>query len=432
MLSREENELLCQTGPGTLCGELMRRYWQPAALSEELPQGGAPLPVRLLGHDLVLFRDDHGRPGLLELHCSHRGADLSYGRAEDGGLRCIYHGWLYDIDGRCLDQPGEPNGGAQRDSIRHPAYPCAERAGIIFAYLSPGKPPLLPRYDFLTLEEDRVFATKLFTESNYLQGNEGNIDLIHNNFIHFVKRDLQSMTAEQAREALERYGAPEALSGRGPSPGLETTDAQLLEYGVRIFKIRKMEDGGHYIRVATFLLPNLTVIPGGAINWHVPIDDTHHWKYVIRFDRDAAIDKEKARHEHLKVADADYRPIANKTNRYLQDRDSMKTAIYSGISPKYFQSQDLCAVEGAGPMQDRTKEHLVANDAPIVVSRKLLLKAMKDLAEGREPPNVVRDESLNRFPEIAAFYGPVPKGMGWKEHCEELAAQNKAWQTRQR
>src|SRR5207244_7600134 len=156
------------TDRGTPGGELMRRYWQPAALSEELPVDGAPVPVRLLGEDLVLFRDDGGMPGLLGLHCSHRGADLSYGRLEDGGLRCIYHGWLYDVHGRCLEQPGEPQavlaaGGASspddplgqarpggfKEKIRHVAYPCLERVGAIFAYMGPGQPPELPNYDFL-------------------------------------------------------------------------------------------------------------------------------------------------------------------------------------------------------------------------------------------------------------------------------------------
>jgi len=176
-MTEEENELLTRVGSGTPCGELMRRYWLPAALSEELPQGGAPLPVRLLGEDLVLFRDDRGRPGLLGLHCSHRGADLSYGRVEDGGLRCIYHGWLYDIVGRCLDQPGEPGGGEHRDSIRHPAYPCEERAGVVFTYMGPGNPHLFPNYEFLVAPDDRVFAIKLFSECNYWQGNEGDTDL---------------------------------------------------------------------------------------------------------------------------------------------------------------------------------------------------------------------------------------------------------------
>src|SRR5487761_1577021 len=153
MLTEERNELVTRTGPGTPCGELMRRYWQPAALSEELPPGGAPLPVRLLGEDLVLFRDEQGRPGLLGLHCSHRAADLSYGRLEDGGLRCLYHGWLYDIHGNCLEQPGEPAGSDFKSKIHHPAYPCHEIGGIIYAYLGPGAPPPIPPYEFIAAPE---------------------------------------------------------------------------------------------------------------------------------------------------------------------------------------------------------------------------------------------------------------------------------------
>src|SRR3989449_4616026 len=179
MLTRGENDLVTQTDRGTPCGELMRRYWQPVGLTEELPQGGAPLPVRLLGEDLVLYRDDQGRPGLLGLHCSHRGADLSYGRLEDGGLRCIYHGWLYDLNGRCLEQPGEPAGSTFYEKIRHPAYPCIEQAGVIFAYLGPDQAPLLPAYEFLTVPTENRFVGKLFSDCNYLQGNEGNQDPVH-------------------------------------------------------------------------------------------------------------------------------------------------------------------------------------------------------------------------------------------------------------
>jgi len=129
MMTKEDNDLLTQTDTGKPMGELMRRYWQPAVLSEELPLKSAPLPVRIMGEDLVMFRDDQGRPGLLDIHCCHRGADLSYGRVGDGGLRCIYHGWLFDVHGHCLDQPWEPGGGLNRDAIRQPAYPCWEQGG---------------------------------------------------------------------------------------------------------------------------------------------------------------------------------------------------------------------------------------------------------------------------------------------------------------
>src|SRR5215469_2756154 len=184
MISAEENRLLTQTDPNTPCGELLRRYWQPVALTEELREGAAPLNVKILGEELVLFRDDQGRFGLIGLHCSHRGTDLSYGRIEDGGLRCLYHGWLYDVCGRVLEQPGEPGGGAQRQEIRHPAYPCQEMGGIILTYMGPGEPPLLPNYEFLIASAEYRTATKVFEACNYLQGNEGNIDPVHLSFLH--------------------------------------------------------------------------------------------------------------------------------------------------------------------------------------------------------------------------------------------------------
>src|SRR5215210_6017957 len=170
MLTQEQNDLITRTGPGMPGGAVLRRYWQPAALAEELPPGGPPLPVRLFGEDLVLFRDEQGRPGLLGLHCPHRGADLSYGRLEDGGLRCLYHGWLFDVGGQCLEQPGEPAGSTFCQRVRHTAYPCVEAAGIIFAYLGPGEPPLLPAYEALTVPDDHRFVIKYFHDCNYLQG----------------------------------------------------------------------------------------------------------------------------------------------------------------------------------------------------------------------------------------------------------------------
>ena len=176
MLTQEENRLIALTGPGTPGGALMRRYWHPIALSEELPPCGAPMPIEILGEQLVLFRDERGRPGLLGLYCSHRCADLSYGRIEDGGLRCLYHGWLYDIDGRCLDQPAEPPGSRYKDEIRHLAYPIIERAGLLFAYMGKDEPPLLPGYEFLNAAPAHLYLQKTYMECNYLQALEGDLD----------------------------------------------------------------------------------------------------------------------------------------------------------------------------------------------------------------------------------------------------------------
>ncbi len=428
MLTKEENDLLTQTGPGTPCGELQRRYWQPTALSEELPVGGAPLPIRLLGEDLVLFRDDEGKPGLLGIHCSHRGADLSYGRVEDGGLRCIYHGWLYDRNGRCLEQPGEPAGSTFHERIRQTAFPCVEKNGLILSYMGPGEPPLLPNYLPFTVPEEQVAITKLYSECNYLQGNEGNIDLLHTSFLHYIRRDLSNLTEEQRQAVVERYQAPETLSGRGPSPGLESCEGQLIPYGLRIAKLRKA-DGETYVRLATFLLPSMTVIPGGSINWHVPIDDTHHWKYTLRADPNAPVGPRADRVDW--APPPTYHPQPNRSNRYLQDRDLMKSWSFSGIPQMYFAAQDLFATESAGDIQDRTQEHLAVTDGPIAASRTLLRHAIKEVQDGRDPPHVVRDPDLNDFPEVMGTFGMVPHGKTWKEYCEELAAERKGWRMQQ-
>lgn len=401
-MSTHEVDVLTQTDSGTPCGELMRRYWQPAALTEELPPGGAPVSVRLLGEDLVAFRDDQGRPGLLGLHCSHRGADLSYGRVEDGGLRCIYHGWLYDIHGKCLDQPGEPGGGEHRGSIRHPAYPCVEKAGVVFAYLGPGQPPLLPNYEFLSVPPDHVYSTKLFNDSNYLQGNEGNIDPVHLSFLH---RKIN------AGDLTERDLAPKI-------------EVEITDFGVRIYTLRKAEADKSYLRVSNFIYPNLSSFPGGvgrngySVNWHVAIDDTHHWKYTFTFDRDKPLDKEVTRRGRSDMT-PDYKPLRNKSNRYLQDRESMTDKSYTGIG-FVFQAHDLCVVEGAGAIEDRTKEHLTSSDMAIVAARKLLLKAIQDVKEGRDAPHVVRDSKKNKFSHIITRGDVIPNSTDFKKYVAQL------------
>jgi len=419
-MTEQDNILLTQTGPRTPCGELMRRYWQPAALSEEMPAGAPPLPIKLLGEELVLFRDEGERLGLIDAHCAHRGADLSYGRLEDGGLRCIYHGWLYDVNGKIIDMPGEVDGGKSfRDSICHKSYPVEERAGVIFAYMGPGKPPLIPNYGYLTVPINHVFVTKIYQECNYLQANEGNIDIVHLSFLHFNKhRDTGGPGIE-----------PVKFSGRGGAPGLETTEADLTDFGLRVCKIRKVGDDRKYLRVGNFVMPNLSAPPGQfnghegyLMNWHVPIDDTHHWKYIIIFNRQRPIDADEQRRSRLELTDG-YRPVRNKSNRYLQDRTSMKTESYSGIG-LVFQAQDVCITESAGAIQDRTKERLVmSSDAAIVVARKLILKGIQDVKEGRDPQHVIRDAASNNLSHLFAYSGIVPKETNWKDLCNGIAAE---------
>ena len=421
MMTAEENRLLTSTEPGSACGALLRRYWQPVALSEELAPGGAPLPVRVLGEDLVLFRDHQGRPGLLGIHCRHRGADLSYGRVEDGGLRCIYHGWLYDVDGNCLDQPGEPEGGRHRASLRQPAYPCQERVGVVFAYLGGGEPPLLRNFEFLDAAPDHVFVSKIHHECNYLQGNEGNIDPVHLSFLH---RNLRDSPRDRTRVVRGGDSSPNRLFGADVAPSI---DVELTEFGVRIYTTRQLRDHRQYLRVSYFVMPNLSAFPGQtggdgySVNWHVPIDDTHHWKFVFVFSRSKPISREAALRDRSEMT-ADYRLVRSKANRYLQDRDSMRDQSFSGIGFN-FQAQDLCVTEGEGPIQDRTQEHLVTSDKAIVAARKRILSGIRDIQDGGEAPSVRRDPGSNRFPELAVLSEVVPASVSVKEHTRKRAAE---------
>ena len=414
MISQAENDLLTQTGSGAPCGQLMRRYWQPVGLTEELAQGGAPLAVKILGEELVLFRDDQNRVGLIGLHCAHRGTDLSYGRCEDGGLRCLYHGWLYDIHGRVIDQPGEPSGGANKEKIRHRAYPCREAGGVIFTYMGAGEPPLLPNYEFLIAPPERRTVTKAFYDCNYLQGNEGNIDPVHLSFLHQYLSEAQIARARIVQGA----GATDnTLLGRDVAP---TIEVEITNYGLRIYTMREAGTDKRYLRTTNFIMPNLsafggsTVGDGYAVHWHVPIDDVSHWKYIFAFNRAQPLDEFLRTRSRMELT-PDHRLARNRRNRYEQDRDSMQTQTFTGMGTN-FQVHDAFATESQGRVQNRTEENLVSSDKAIVAARKLILNGIQAVQEGRDPQHVVRDAAANRFNHIVVFSEAIPMSTDWKEY----------------
>src|SRR6266545_6753662 len=246
MLSKQDNELITRSGQGTPLGKLMRRYWIPALLSEEIPAPDAPpVQVRLLGEELVAFRDSNGRIGLLDEHCSHRGTSLFYGRNEECGLRCIYHGWKYNVEGTVLDTPAEPAGSTFHQRVKHPAYPTHEAGGIVFAYLGPrDKMPLFPNFEWATLPADRTYVTKCLQDCSYLQGLEGECDSAHLDFLH--RRTLQV-----------------------PDRGINLSDPRLryetedTDFGVRLIALRDAEGGKSYVRVSAFLMPFGVAVPAG-------------------------------------------------------------------------------------------------------------------------------------------------------------------------
>jgi len=418
MITKEENQLLTQTNRGAPAGELLRRYWQPVALASELPPGGAPLAVRILGEDLALFRDDQGRVGLLGLHCSHRGTDLSYGRIEDGGLRCLYHGWLYDNHGRCLEQPGEPGGGVNRDAIRHRAYPCQEKGGVIFTYMGPGEAPLLPNYEFLNQPAGHFCVYKVYHECNYLQANEGNIDPVHLSFLHrFLEHKEERYTGVRGTDE-SHYN----LIAKAQPP---TLDVEITDFGVRIYSVRQMGDDKIYLRVSNFVLPNLSTFPGQTggqgygINWHVPIDDTHHWKYCFFFNREAPLDQAVI-DKSLAEVDEHHRPVRNEANHFMQDRQSMQTQTYTGMGGG-FQTHDAFATGSQGAVQDRTQENIVCSDIAIVAARKLMEKAIRDIQDGREPPHVLRTPEQNDLSHLLVISDLVSGVTDWKEYKTQQA-----------
>jgi len=415
MLSQEENALVTQTGPGTPGGDLFRRYWQPLALAEELPRGGAPLPVRLLGEELVLFRDEQGLPGLLGLHCAHRGADLSYGRLEDGGLRCLYHGWLYDGAGRCLEQPGEPAGSTFKDRVRQPAYPCQEAGGLIFAYLGPGEPPLLPLYECLRVPDEHRWAHKIRHDCNYLQGHEGNVDPQHLSFLHhqFQYDEEKARLPTVSGTTTTSY----ALFSADVAP---TIDFEETDFGLRMYSVRRTGPQSLYVRISNALIPNVGAFPaaltegdGYTVHWHVPIDDAHHWKYILLFRRSRPLEKEAAARHYAADTTADYGKVRHLGNRYLQDREEMRTRSFTGMGP-CFPTHDAWATESQGPIQDRTREHLGTTDRALIIARRLLLQAIRDVQEGRDPRTQQLDDLVVRAES-------VPSGTDWKTYWRQPA-----------
>jgi phenylpropionate dioxygenase-like ring-hydroxylating dioxygenase large terminal subunit len=409
MLSKEDNELLTRTNAGTPMGELMRRYWLPALLSEEIPAPDCP-PVRveMLGEELVAFRDTLGRIGLIGEHCAHRGTSLFYGRNEECGLRCVYHGWKFDVDGNVLETPAEPGDSDFKKKLRHTAYPTHEANGVIYAYLGPrDKRPLFPDYEWTRVPLEYSYVTKSLLECNYLQGLEGECDSSHLSFLH------RSFTNERNQ----------LLYKSDTSPAYETEDT---DFGVRLIATRA-HDNQHYVRFSAFVMPVYGCVPAGRptnelegyeIHTYVPADDTRCWRYDIGFRRDRAVrDDEVHRKKQIKP---DYTRIRNARNNYLQDRQMQKTVNFTGIED--FLNHDACATESMGPIFDRSKEHLGVSDKAVIAVRKFLLASVKEMQNGKDPPHIVRDKERNWFPHIDCFAYLLPRGTPWRQRFDYFTA----------
>jgi phthalate 4,5-dioxygenase len=426
MLSKEDNELLTRVGPRTPTGELLRRYWQPALLASELPEpDGAPLRVRLLGEDLVGFRDTSGRPGLLGAHCPHRGASLFFGRNEECGLRCVYHGWKFDVTGQCVDMPSEPPESNFKDKIHHTAYPCVERGGVIWAYLGPSRPaPPLPALEWIALPPEQRLQAKRIQYCNWVQALEGDIDQSHVSFVH--------------RQLGGNGGARNPRVDRIRTADTHPRFAALdTEYGVLIGAQRDAADGSDYWRLTQFLLPYWSMTgpygenPTRQTRAWVPMDDENVMVYSVTFHplrplTDDEIARMRAGSGAGYVGEANFlpptsepggawRPKASRANDYFQDRERQKTALFSGI-PEFW-AQDAAMQEGMGPIYDRRNEHLGTSDLGIIsVRRRILAEARALAAGGAEPPGV-RDPEVYQVRGAAAL---LPHAADWLAATTDL------------
>lgn len=426
MMSREQNQRMTEVGPGTPGGRLLRCYWQPVALVDELA-GPRPLkPVRLLGQDFVLFRDDKGRYGLLDRDCPHRGADLAFGRLEDGGLRCAFHGWLFDAEGKCLETPAEPEGSSLCRHIRQGSYPVAERNGILFAYLGAGAPPAFPHLDCFVAPASHTFAFKGYIDCNWVQALEVGIDPAHASFLHrfFEDEDPGANYGRQFRGTSANSDMPMTRVLREftrPTIRIEKSDC-----GLRLTTLREIDAERTHVRVTNLLFPQAFVIPLSAemtiTQWHVPQDDGSCYWYAIFTSFTGPVDRDEMRRQRLELYQLpDYKPRLNRANHYGFDARQQQSETYTGMGFD-INVHDAWAIESQGRVQDRTREHLGQTDKAIATYRRMLFEAMEQAAAGEKPLMVLPSEA-----EAAGIRGPVTlDGIGpaanWEDYWREADA----------
>lgn len=406
MIAQELNDLITRTAKGQPAGEVLRRYWQPAALADELAGDRPVVPVNLLGEKLVLFRDNEGELGLIGRHCPHRGADLCFGRREDNGLRCPFHGWHFDRTGQCVEQPGEPAGSQMHTQIKTVSYPVVEKNGIVFAYMGPGEPPAFPNFDCFRAPGTHVFAFKGLWECNWLQAMEVGIDPAHASFLHrFLKdEDPKDSYGKQFRDAAAGTNMPMTqLLREYPRPEIR---AEETDFGLKLTALRHMDNGLTHVRVTNQIFPQAICIPMSRemtiTQWHVPIDDENCYWYSMFTSFDKPVDKDLMRAQRLKEHRLpDYAPLKNKRNNYGYDPEEQGTMTYTGMGMD-INVHDQWAVESMGPIQDRTEEHLGKTDIGIIRYRRMLRAAIKSLEEQNESALPMRNGT-----DPGTLFGPL-------------------------
>jgi phenylpropionate dioxygenase-like ring-hydroxylating dioxygenase large terminal subunit len=423
MMSQSQNDAITRTGPRTGLGKLMRRYWQPVALAQEL-EGERPLvSVRLLDRDFVVFRDEQGRYGMLDRDCPHRGADLAFGRLENGGVRCAFHGWLFDVEGKCLQMPAEPSNSRMCENLRQGAYPIVSKNGILFGFVGEGEPPAFPDLDCFTAPDEYTFAFKGLIECNWLQALEVGIDPAHASFLHrfFHDEEVSASYGKQFRGASSGTSTPMTKILREydrPIINVERT-----EYGLRIIALRELDAERTHVRVTNQVFPHAFVIPMSSemtiTQWHVPVDDESCYWYAIFTSFGQPVDKAKMRAQRLELYELpEYRSRKNRSNNYGFDPREQKHETYTGMGAD-INVHDQWAVESMGRVQDRTREHLGYSDKAIVEYRRLLREQIERVEGGLEPLLFLDARHAKAIQGPGAMDGIGPTA-GWETYWMEV------------
>ncbi|MCL6593665.1 MAG: aromatic ring-hydroxylating dioxygenase subunit alpha [Alicyclobacillus sp.] len=406
MLSVEDNILLTRTGPGTRMGKVLRQYWIPALLSSELPHPDCPpVRVQLLGEELLAFRDSAGQVGLVDEYCPHRRVSLFFGRNEECGIRCAYHGWKFDVSGRCLDIPSEPADSPMRHKVRIKSYPCKEKAGIVWTYMGDTRPvPPLPEQEWMMVSDGQRYVSKKIQECNYFQALEGGIDSSHVSILH--SGSIRNLGVSQ-------QSSSPTLLAKDTAPRFEVIET---DYGLLIGARREADADHFYWRITQFIMPWYTMIPpfGGAPRgghaW-VPMDDEHCWTWSWSWTPDRNLTPQEIEQMasgagiHPRLIPGTFRTVANKDNDFLIDRAMQQRGeSFAGVFGVGM--EDHAVQVSAGPIVDRSREWLGTSDTAIIKARRCLLNAVKTLEQG-EPLPATQPESHR----VRAASVLLPKGI---------------------
>jgi phthalate 4,5-dioxygenase oxygenase subunit len=390
MLTQSDNELICRTGPGTPMGEYLRRFWIPALVSTEIAEpDSAPVRVKILNEELVAYRDTNGDVGLVDNFCPHRRASLFFGRNEECGLRCVYHGWKFDTNGDCVDMPSEPAESNFKDKVKIKAYPARDWGGYIWAYMGPVElQPELPEVGWAMVPDSHRFVTRRLQENNFLQGIEGGIDSSHVSFLHAGLTPAQRDNPD-SRPVRSGTTRPDAVLGdSAPRFVVQDTD-----YGFVYGANRDSGPDEFYWRITPFMMPFFTIIPGpigdadektySGHGW-IPADDENCWMFTYSWNASRPLNKG----EHHQASDLVKEPrtmraTINRDNDYGIDRDMQRNVNYTGIANGSV--QDAGIQESMGAICDRTKEHLGTSDSAIINLRRIYLRGAREIMEGGKP-----------------------------------------------